>query len=169
MTGTAASQRLPAADRRVDIGGVELDTATAPAGAFGRYHRRAAAEKAVEHDVAAGRAVEDRIGDQRHRLHCWMQRREIALLGAAAKGIASRVPPHIAAVAPEAAKLDVVAVLVAAVFEDKDELVLAAVKRAHPGIILDPNAEVLDLAVDAVGGAEQLCDMAPIHADVMQR
>jgi hypothetical protein len=67
MTGAAASQRLPAADRRVDVGGVEIDTATAPAGAFGRDHRRAAAEKGVEDNLAAGRLssqeAKDRLGE----------------------------------------------------------------------------------------------------------
>ena len=63
MSRAAAGQRLPAADNRIDIGGIELDAVAAPAGALGRNHRRAAAEKAIEHDVAAGRAVEDRTGD----------------------------------------------------------------------------------------------------------
>src|SRR5215469_10328386 len=112
MTSAAAGQFLPTANDRVDIERIELQPAAAPAGALGGDHRRAAAEKGVEHDVGSGRTVEDRIGHQRHRLHCWMQRREIALLGAAAKGIAARVPPDIAAIASEPAELDVVAVLV---------------------------------------------------------
>ena len=41
-----------------------------------------------------------------------------------------------------ASTLDIVAVLPAAVFEDKDELVLAAVEGAYPGIVLDPDAQV---------------------------
>src|SRR5215468_1360620 len=36
--------------------------------------------------------------------------------------------------APEAAELDVVAVLVTAMFEDKDELVLAAIQRSAMGM-----------------------------------
>src|SRR5262252_8745861 len=154
MTSAAAGQFLPAADDRIDIERIELQPAAAPAGALGGDHRRAAAETGVEHDLAAGRTVEDRVGDQHRRLHRWMQRREITFLGAAAKGIAARIPPDIAAIAPKPAELDVVAVLVAAMFEDKDELVLAAVERAHSGIVLDPYAEVLDFAVDAVGGVE---------------
>ena len=50
MEGAAAGQFLPAADDRIDITGVELQPTAAPAGALGGDHRRAAAEKAVEHD-----------------------------------------------------------------------------------------------------------------------
>src|SRR5271154_6599003 len=98
-----------------------------------------------------------------------MQRRQIALLFAATEGIASGVTPDIAAVAPEPAELHIVAVLLAAMFEDKDELVLAAVERAHPRVVLDPDAEVLHLVVDPAAGRQQLFDVAPVHADVMER
>ena len=68
MTGLVAGQRLPAADDRVDIEAIEFQPIVAPAGALGGDYRRAAAEKSVEDDVAARRAVEDRVGDHRHRL-----------------------------------------------------------------------------------------------------
>src|SRR5689334_18724717 len=128
MIGGAAGQFLPAADPGIDIEGIELQPIAAPAGPFGSDERRAAAEKAVEHDAAARRAVEDCVGDHRHRLDCRMQRRGIALILRAAKGVASGISPDVAAVAPEAAELDIVAVIAAAVFEHKDELVLAAVE-----------------------------------------
>src|SRR5215467_10689589 len=120
MTSAAAGQFLPAADDRIDIERIELQPAAAPAGALGGDHRRAAAEEGVEHDVGSGRTVENRIGYQRHRLHRRVQPRQVALRRAAAKGIASRVPPDIAAVTPKATELDVVAMLMAALFEDKD-------------------------------------------------
>src|SRR5204862_6210501 len=113
--------------------------------------------------------VEDRVRNHRHRLHRRVQRRQIALLAASDKGLGPGVLPDIAAVAPEAAELDVVAVTAAAVLEDKDELVLAAIERAHPGIVLDPDAEVFQLAINAAPGRRQLFDMAPIHADEVDR
>src|SRR4029077_9597174 len=113
----------------------------APAGAPGGDHRRAAAEKGVEHDPTALGAVEDRIGDQCHRLHRRVQCREIAFLAAAGEGVDPGIMPDIAAVAAELAELDVVAVRSDALLEDKDELVLAAVHRTHTGIILGPDAE----------------------------
>src|ERR1700730_3061435 len=50
-------------------------------------------------------------------------------------------------------------------FEHKDKLVLAAVERAHPAIVLDPNAEVLQLVIGGSAGRQQLLDMTPVHAD----
>src|SRR5690348_1195197 len=132
MTSVAAGQRLPALDRRIDIAAVELHRATAPAGALSGDQRRPAAEKGVEHDVAAGRAVKDCVGNHRDRLHRRMQRQQITLLAAAGEGVAPRVAPDVSAAAAELAELDIVAVPVTAIFEDKDQLVLAAVERAHP-------------------------------------
>ena len=68
------------------------------------------------------------------------------------KGVGPRVPPHVAAVAPEPTKLDVVLVAVAAVFEDEDKLMLTAIQRTHTAIVLDPNTEVLQLAIYAATG-----------------
>src|SRR5438105_7326573 len=169
MPSAAAGQGLPAADDRIDIGGVELQPVAAPAGALGGDHRRATADKAVEYDVAARRAIEDRIGDHRDRLHRRVQRREIALSAAAGEGVGPRVAPYVAAVAPEPAKLDVVAVPGAAVFEHEDKLVLAAVERTHAAIVLDPNTEVFQLAINAATGGQEFFGMAPIHANEVDR
>src|SRR5204862_6312782 len=87
---------------------VELHPIAAPTGAFSGNHRGAAAEKAVEHDVAALGAVEDRIGDHRHRLHRRMQCQEIALRAAAGKGVEPGIMPDIAAIAAKLAELDIV-------------------------------------------------------------
>src|SRR5262249_10321268 len=54
-------------------------------------------------------------------------------------------------------------------FEDKDQLVLIAIERAHSGIVLDPDAKVLGLAVKGAAGGQQCVEMAPVHADVVQR
>ena len=66
--------------------------------------------------------------------------------------------PDIAAVAAELAELDIVSMSVAAVLEDKDELVLAAIERSHPSIVLDPDAEVFQLAIRIAAGGQQLWD-----------
>src|SRR3984893_5740459 len=168
MTSAPTGQRLPAAEDRIDIGRVEFQPVAAPASALGGHHRRTAAEEDVEHDIAAGRAVEDRIGDHCHRLHGRMQRRQVALLAAAGEGVGSGVSPDIAAVTAELAELDIVAVRLTPLFKHKDKLVVAAVERAHPGIVLDPDAEVFQLAIDAVSGGHQLLDVAPVHADEVQ-
>src|ERR1700732_5238233 len=109
MTSAPADQRLPAADDRIDIGGIELQPVAAPASALGGHHSRAAAEKGIEHDIAAGRAVEDRIGDHRHRLHGRMQRQTVTLLAATGEGVDLRVVTDIAAGTPEVADMDIIA------------------------------------------------------------
>src|SRR5580692_11493753 len=150
MKSAPAAQLLPAADDRVDVAGVELQPVASPAGTLGGDQCRAAAEEGVEHDVAASRGVEDRVGDHRHRFDRRVERQEIALLAAAGEGVGPGIAPDIAPVAPELAELDVVAVPTAAVLEHEDKFVLAAVERAHPAIVLDPDTEVFQLS--ATGG-----------------
>src|SRR5262245_12029671 len=93
MTSAAAGLRLPAADNCVDVGRIELQPIAAPACALGSDDAGAAAEKAVEHNVAASRAVEDCVGDHCHRLHGRVQRQQIALLAATGKGIDPGIMP----------------------------------------------------------------------------
>jgi len=45
---------------------------------------------------------------------------------------------------------------------------LRAVERAHAGVGLVPDTEVLEL-VDLAAGGEHLPHVAPIHADLMDR
>ena len=47
-------------------------------------------------------------------------------------------------------------VRVSAVLEDKNQLVLAAVERPHAGIVLGPDAEVLQFGIAALAGGKQL-------------
>src|SRR5271154_5128030 len=97
-----------------------------------------------------------------------MEREQVALLAAPAEGVAPRIAPDVAAVAPELAELDVVAMRAAAALEDQHQLMLAAVERAHPGVVLDPDAEILELGIGRLPGRQQLGQMAPIHTYVMQ-
>src|SRR5215469_10987457 len=77
--------------------------------------------------------------------------------------------PDIAAIATKLTELDVVAMRCGALLEDENKLVLTAIKRAHPCIVLGPDAEILELAVGRAGGGQQFFEMAPVHADVVQR
>jgi hypothetical protein len=56
---------LPSADDRVDIERIELDTVACATGALRGNERGAAAEKSIEHEIAAARAIEDRIRHER--------------------------------------------------------------------------------------------------------
>jgi len=53
------------------------------------------------------------------------------------------------------------------VFEHGDKLVPAPIERAHPGIVLDPDADVFELVIRLAAGGQQLFDVAPVHADEM--
>src|SRR6202023_3290746 len=102
MAGCAAGQRLPAVEACVDMERIKLHTVAAAAGTLGRDNRGAAAKKAIEHDIATRRAVKDGIGDHRHRLHCRVQRQQIALGATAGEGVNPRIAPDVGPVAPEA-------------------------------------------------------------------
>ena len=106
MAGVIASKRLPATNDGVDIELVEFNPITPPAHALRSHQSGAAAEKGVEHDLAARGAVQNGVGDQLHRLYSWMQR-EVALLRECAR---TRIGPNVGAIATEFAEQDVVAV-----------------------------------------------------------
>ena len=69
VDGAVPGEMLPTANRGIDIKRIEFHSATDAADALGCQQRRAAAEKGVEDEIAAGRTIEDRIGDQRDRLY----------------------------------------------------------------------------------------------------
>ena len=52
---------------------------------------------------------------------------------------------------------------------DEHQLVLGPIERAHAGIVLVPDAEVLELAIDGLAGLEHLGHVPPVHADLMDR
>jgi hypothetical protein len=66
---------LPSADDRVDIERIELDTVARAAVALRGNERGAAAEKRIEHKIAAARAIEDlRLDDNKFALGAPMSR-----------------------------------------------------------------------------------------------
>src|SRR5271167_1840467 len=91
-----------------------------------------------------------------------------------AEGVHATVWPDVRTRAAVLAKLEVVLVRGLAVLEHEHQLVRRAIERAHAGVRLCPNAEVLKLKAIALAGFEELAHMAPIHAyeqdgAVMQR
>ena len=77
------------------------------------------------------------------------------------------IVPNVRAVAPIGAEVDVVDVRPGPGLEYRDELVLGPIEGAHPAVRLVPDADVLQLGVDATPHRQQLADMAPVHADEM--
>src|SRR3954447_25613325 len=98
-----------------------------------------------------------------------MQSNQVASPGVACERIDPGISPHIAAIAAEAAELDVVAVRTLAALEHEDQLVLAAVQGSHPAIVLGPDTQVLQLQISLPASCEQLLHMPPVHANIEQR
>src|ERR1700722_17262662 len=86
MDRAVAGQALPTADGDVDIKRVDLDAAADAAGALRRHQGRPAAQKRIEHNVAAPRAIEKRIRDEPDRLNGRMQLVEAPLLARLREG-----------------------------------------------------------------------------------
>jgi hypothetical protein len=65
------------------------------------------------------------------------------------------IRPHVRTMTAMPSKLDIVAMGSAANLEDQNVLVLTSIERAHSGVVLDPNANILQLQIACVPGSEQ--------------
>src|SRR5260221_12296107 len=79
------------------------------------------------------------------------------------------IVPDIRAIAPMLAELEIIDVRGGPGLPYEHQLMLRAVERAHAGIGLVPDTEVLELAVDLAAGDEHLPHVPPAHADLMDR
>ena len=102
--GVATSERLPAADREIDIGWVNLQPATLPPHPLCRQQRCARAAESVENDLAATGAILDGVGDHAHRLHRRMAAQVFQTT--LPEGVGAGVLPHVRPVAAMAPQLD---------------------------------------------------------------
>ncbi len=155
---------LPAAHDRVAIDRIELQNPrTAPAD-FRRDQRRAGPAKHIEHDVAAHRTVLHGVRDQRHRLYCRVHRQLLRALSAHAGD--ARIIPHVGAMPSGLSKAEIVDVRPLPRLEYEDQLVFGAVERAHAGVGLVPDAEVLELAEDSRARFLHFAHVPPVHAHI---
>lgn len=134
---------------------------------MGRDQGGAGAAEEVEHDVAAPRHVPDRIGNHLHRLDGGMQGKLFHPPGV--PRVDASILTDIGAVAPVLTQLESVDMGRAALLEDEDQLVARAVETAHPAIVLGPDDQVLHLVIDRTAGGEDLGQVAPVHADEVDR
>ena len=107
-------------------------------------------------------AILDGVGDHRHRLDGGVQGQQLA----PASRVDAWVLPDIGAVAAVLAELEVVDVRLRAVLEHEHQFMLAAVERAHPPVVLDPDTQLLRSAKDRCRGLKQLRLVPPVHEDV---
>src|SRR5260221_635512 len=122
VLGFLLSQPLPSLDRCVDVTSVDFNGVAAPAGAFRRKDRCAAAEVGIEHDFVALGAIEYGVCNQRD----WLYRRVRfqLLFGAVTReAVGPRVIPQITPVPAKAAQLNIVGMRVVSALEHEHELV----------------------------------------------
>src|SRR5664279_5482608 len=141
MARLPASHPFPARDCRIDIKRVDLDAVAEAARALRGNDRRPAATKGIDNNVGLLCNVEQGVSDKRDRLDGRVQLNS-PLAALARKAIGAGVIPDVGAIAPEAAELDVVAMLLLAIAEHEDEFMPRAIKRAHAAVALDPDAEI---------------------------
>src|SRR5258707_9691647 len=92
-------------DGDIAVGWIYLNAVAPPPGLFRRYQGRARADKGVEHNALAMRAIPDGISHHRHRFYRGMQTQISAV---AAKAVYPSVVPDIGAVPAVFTQLDIV-------------------------------------------------------------
>ena len=167
MTRLVLEERLPAADRTIDIVRIELHDVAA-ALRLGRGDQgRAGTAEAVEYDSLRLRAILDRVHHHGAGLHRGVARqlRHPAL----AEAVDPCIAPQGGTVATVLAELDVVDVRSLAGLPQRDQLGLATIERTHPGIGLGPGDHRLQLVEDAVACVQHLVQMRTVDAAIDQR
>src|SRR5262249_24015105 len=151
----------------IDVERIKFDPAKDTLGPFRSEQRGAAAQKATDDDVAAVRAIKQRVHHQLNRLDRRMQLQHVIALTRLSTGAV--ILPHIGAVAAVLAELDIVGVSPGAGLEDTDQFVLRSIERSHASRALDPNHDVLEFGIDLPTGGEEFVKVLPIHAHEMDR
>src|SRR5689334_6390170 len=98
-----------------------------------------------------------------------MQAQQVALLAMPTKSIHAWIVPNIGAIAAMSPEFDIVARRANATLIDEDQFVSAPVEGAQAGLVLHPNADVLQLSVDLLSRLEQRREMTPIDAHIVHR
>ena len=106
------------ADGLIAVNRVDFDQACPAAGPFTGNQGCAASTKAIEHEIAASRAVQDGIGHEPDRFDGRVHRevRQAIRAEAVCPGIA----PDVAAVSSVLSKLDIIGVFAPAIFPNED-------------------------------------------------
>src|SRR3984893_14873549 len=160
-------QFLPPLDGDIDITRLVFDAISEAADFLGRQNDRARTCELIERHVAAPRTIEKRISDERDGL-CRRMGGE-RLHPTSPEGIDARVGPNVGAITTETAQFDIVSVWMAANPEDADQFMLRTVERALAGVRLVPDHEVQHGPIELASNVDQIADVAPVHADVMDR
>src|ERR1700750_2457069 len=96
--GCLASHPLPAPNSGINVERIDLYAVADSTDTLRRHQRRSAAEEGIENQLAAFRAVQDRVSDQCDRLNRRMQGQQVALLATPTKSIHAWIVPNIGAI-----------------------------------------------------------------------
>src|SRR5258708_27204453 len=103
--GLQAAHRAQAANGDIAVGRIYLNAVAPASGLFSRDQSRAGADKGVEHNALAMRAIPEGISHHCHGFYGRMQGQISAL---AAKAVHARIVPDISSVSPVFTQLDIV-------------------------------------------------------------
>ena len=145
---------LPTANGGVDVKWIQLHSIAASAHALGSDDRRTRSEKGIQNNIPAAGAVAHRVGNQRYRLHRWVNGKVVEAAGA--KRVDAGVGPHVTSIPPVPAELDIVSVRRRAIFVHKYQLVLRAIERTLSTICFVPHNDVDKFVVGCVAGRKEL-------------
>lgn len=146
MHGILAGVGLPTPDGHIDIMRVQIHAIGNAPRLFRGHDGGPAAHKRVEDDIIAVRAVAQDVGNHDNGLAGGVHRQ--LLITMATEGVHASVIPDIGTVAALFAEAKVVDVGRRPILEDQHQLVLITIKCAHTTIILGPNRQLLDGAVN---------------------
>ena len=121
MDGRVAGIALPAANRGVDIDGVDFHRVANASNTFRRDYCRATAREPVQDDIAAGRTVQNCVGHQGNRLDGWVKLKEVSFIALTAETAEAWIGPDVRPISTKLAKLHIVAVSSGAILEYKDQ------------------------------------------------
>src|SRR6516225_11056268 len=164
--GIPSRKGLPPLNCHIDEAGLDLERVGPTPNPLCRQNGCPGPTEDVEYDIIATRTVPHGVRNQRNRFD---RRMKLQLVQAVrSERVDPGVVPDVGPRATVAPQLNVVEVRFFANTEDANQLMLTAVKGALAGIRLYPHREIEHLAVDRVAGFNELADMAPVDADVMQ-
>src|SRR5579863_1335456 len=79
----------------------------------------------------------------------------------------ARISPNVRSVSAEPTQLNIVSGRTFAFAKYSNQLMLRAIKTAHPSLILRPHAQVEEIVVNLLSDGNQISDMPPIHENEM--
>ena len=165
-----ASRRVKACHRRM-VTSTYLGSSSSP---YARRPTRSAANTVVPEpqkvsSTISRRRVQSFIASATNATGLTRRVRRELVHPAGPEAIHAGVVPDVRARAAVAPEFDIIEVRRLADPKHADELMLAAIEASLAGVRLDPHRQIQHLAIGLFAGLDQLAQVSPIHADIMER